>query len=312
MTQFAIGIDVSKPRLDVVVRPQGPRFAVSNDAAGWAELIARTSPWADAEFGLEASGGYEQGCLAALHAADRKVRLFEASRVRAFARSRGQRAKSDEIDAGMIGDYAASLPPERRHAPPIKPDQLSELVTLRRQIVEQLTRLRNHIEHLRTTTVRALVEQQQAFLRAQLQEVDTELAAAAKAQEGWCERIRRLRTVPGIGTQTAILLLVELPELGQVNRCTIAALVGVAPFIERSGQRDAPRHIAGGRKHLRNGLYMPTLTAIRYNPVIRTCYQRLSGCGKAAKVAIVACMRRLVGILNAMLRDGRDWSPQCP
>ena len=307
MAQFAIGIDVSKYRLDVGVRP---RFAVSNDAAGWAELIERTSPWADAEFGLEASGGYEQGCLAALHAAGRTVRLFEASRVRAYARSRGQRAKSDEIDAAMIGDYAASLPPERRHAPPIKPDLLSDLVTLRRQIVEQLTRLKNHIEHIRTTTVRALVEQQQAFLRAQLQEVDTELAAAAKAQEGWGERIDRLCTVPGIGTQTAILLLVELPELGRVNRCTIAALVGVAPFIDRSGTRDGPRHIAGGRKHLRSGLYMPILTAIRYNPVIRACYQRLIGGGKAAKVAIVACMRRLVGILNAMLRDGCDWDPR--
>jgi transposase len=308
MTQIVVGIDVGKRRLDVAVRPNGLTLSVGNDAAGWAELIERTAPWPDAVFALEASGGYEKGCARALKAAGRRAYVLEPARVRFFARSRGQRAKTDPIDAQMIAAYAASLAPEDLHEPAQKPAATSDWLNLRREIVVQLTRLANQAEHVEELAVRALIARQEDFLRELLEEVEAALAAAVAADAA-AERVRRLCTVPGIGARTAILLVIALPELGRVDRGAIAALVGVAPFDDQSGKRDAPRHIGGGRKHLRTGLYMPVLTGIRCNPVLQAFYRRLVARGVPRKAAIVACMRKLVGILNAMLRDGRDWCP---
>jgi transposase len=308
MTQDAIGIDVGKLHLDVAT-PAGEPWRVANTPEGFAEIIARTAVWPDAVVGLEASGGYEAGLAQALAAAGRRVHLAEPARVRHFARAIGRRAKSDRIDCQVIAAYLAALPDEALRPPALESGPLRAWTDLRRRISQQLVRLANQRELVRDDEIAALLQDQEAQLRQQLAIAEARMTELAKADAERQARIRRLRQVPGVGEQTAIALVLFLPELGKLGHRQIAALAGVAPYDDQSGGHDGPRHIGGGRKHLRTALYMPVLTAVRCNPILRAFYQRLCQAGKPPKVALLACMRKLLAILNAMLRTGQDWNP---
>jgi transposase len=306
-----VGIDIAKAHVDVAALggklPAG-RFA--NDAEGQSALAAILVPLRPALVLMEASGGYESELACVLVAAGLPVAVVNPRQARDFAKSMGTLAKTDRLDAWLLAELAAVLARRddlKRFLRPAADQErldLEALVARRRQLVTMLLAERQRLAQARPA-VRPSIEALVAAIRAQIDEIDGEMQAQVAAHHATLDAL--LRSAGGIGPVVSATIMAELPELGQLDRRKIAALVGVAPFARDSGLLRGRRHVAGGRSQLRRALYMAALTATRYNPVIKTFYQRLLAVGKLKKVALVACMRKLLTILNAMVRDGRPF-----
>ena len=297
------GIDVSKDRLDVVVLPEGWFFSVSNDTAGWAELVARLRPLAVCAIGLEPSGGYERGIIRALLAAGLSVRRINPNKLRQFARARGVLAKNNRLDARLIAEYVAIMPTrvvQRDDAV----ERLAEIVTMRRQLCDEHVAVENQAAHLEDVMLRRL------RLEADIRLLDKRLAEMVATNAAFAQLYELLTSMPGVGPVLAFTLIALLPELGKMSRKQIAALVGLAPYDFDSGKLRGHRSIYGGRMPIRNVLYMAALSASRYNPALKTFSNRLAHANKKSKVIIVAIMRKMITTLNAMLRDNAAWQPQ--
>lgn len=307
--RVVVGIDVSKDRLDVHLHPEGRRFAVGNDPTGLASLLAALGGPV-AEVALEASGGYEKAAVGRLTAAGLTVRVLDPHRVRLFARSRGRWAKNDAIDAATIALYAATVAgaPEKRPDPAV--ERLAELVTFRRQLGDALAAAANQARHLEDRELARLSRRRIAQLEAMTLRLDRRIAEHVAAAPGLPERAAILRSVKGVGPVLAATLLAFLPELGRLTRRQAAALAGVAPYDRDSGRKRGYRAIFAGRRAVRNVLYMAALAAARANPDIKAFHDRLRAAGKRPKVALVACMRKLLVTLNALLRDQRPWAAE--
>lgn len=297
-----VGVDVSLDWLDVCVLPWGHRFRSANTAAGWRELSAILADHPQARIAVEASGGYERDVLRHLSDAGFTVHCLDPYRVRQFARAAGRRAKNDRIDAEVIARYMQAFTLQPTNIDPVR-DELSEHVTYRRQLVEERISVANQARLLRDPQLKRLSRQRLARLDVLIARLDKRLAELIAADPQLHAEVKVLRTFKGIGATVAATLLAYLPELGTIDRRKVAALVGVCPYDFDSGKFAGQRHIAGGRKHLRNALYMATLSAIRSNPTIRAFYQRLSKDRDDKKPAVIAAMRKIVVILNARMRD---------
>lgn len=309
MEPVYVGIDVAKDRLDVHVRPSGEAFALARDGAGLEALCARLAGLAPALVVLEATGGFEVTVAAALAAARLPLAVVNPRQIRDFARATGRLAKTDALDAAAIAHFAAAVKPEARALPDVAARALGELVARRRQLIEMMVAERNRARLLTQRRLVKGVERHLAMLQKELAALEQDLDDAVRGSPAWRESEELLTSVPGIGTTTARTLIADLPELGTLDRKQIAALVGVAPFNRDSGQRRGKREIWGGRAGVRAALYMAALAAARFNPAIAAFADRLRAAGKPPKVVLVACMRKLLIILNAMLRDRRPWQP---
>jgi len=303
-----VGIDVAKATLDIAVRPTGETWQVANEDRVFPDLVARLRTLAPTRIVLEATGGYEHAVVAALGTAGLPVVVVNPRQVRDFGRATGQLAKTDRIDAALLALFAERVQPELRLLPDEALQALDAFLSRRRQLLEMLIAERNRLGFAKRA-IRRDIDQHIRWLEKRLKEVDRELEAAVQASPVWRATEDLLRTVPGIGPVISRTLLGELPELGQLNRKQIAALVGVAPHARDSGMLRGKRMVWGGRAPVRAVLYMGVLVAAKFNPVIRAFYQRLRATGKPAKVALTACMRKLLVILNAMVRNGTPWSP---
>jgi transposase len=300
-----VGIDVSKDRLEVVRLPWREALQVSNDAAGWAQLITWLGEREVARLGLEASGGYEAAPAAALRAVGFDVYVLDAWRVRNFAKALGRRAKNDRVDATVIARFLAVCELHEARPDPAR-QALAELIKARLSVVQMRVPLTTMSEHANAELVR-LRRRLEPGLRAEQTRLDRKIATLIDKHAGLAERAALLASTPGVGPATAAVLVALLPELGQLPREQIAALAGVAPYDDDSGKRRGKRAIDGGRALVRRALYMAALAAIRFNPALKAFYKRLRARGKEAKVALVACMRKLLTFLNAMLRDATPW-----
>ena len=307
MERTFVGIDVAKEQLDVHVRPSDERFQVGRDDAGLAELVARLQPLGPRLVVLEATGGYEIPVAAALASAGVPVAVVNPRQIRDFARATGQLAKTDALDARLMALFAEAVQPEARPLPTAAAQALGELVARRRQLIEMLGAERNRHHQVRDPRLQRRIATHIGWLTKALAELERDLDDTIRSSPLWRAKDNLLQSVPGVGDVTAYTLLADLPELGQLDRRKIAALVGVAPLNRESGQWRGRRMIAGGRPAVRSVLYMATLTAIRFNPVLVHFYQRLTAAGRPKKVALIAAMRKLLTILNAMLRDQRSW-----
>ncbi len=303
-----IGIDVSKRHLDVAVRPGGSPWQVANDPAGIGTLVERVSATAPVGIVLEATGGLEAPVTAALAAAGLPVAVVNPRQVRDFAKATGKLAKTDALDAAVLAHFAEAVRPAPRPLPDAQAQALSELLTRRQQLVEMLTAERNRRGSL-TASRRTRVEAHIRWLQAELADVDAELRQTVESSPLWRAREALLRSVPGVGPVGALTLVAELPELGTLDRKRLAALVGVAPLNRDSGRFRGRRAVWGGRARVQAALYMAALVGTRRNPVLRAFYARLLGAGKPKKVALVACMHKLLRILNAILRTTTPWHP---
>ena len=304
-----VGIDVSKDRLDVHLRPTGEAFAVARDGAGIEALADRLRGLSPELVVLEATGGFEMVAAAGLAAAGLPVAVVNPRQIRDFARAVGRLAKTDALDAEVIAHFAEAVHPEPRPVPGPEAQALGELVARRRQIIEMMGAERNRRQQLRQPRLVKGVDRIIAALQAQLSEIEQDIDTAVRGTPAWCEKEDLLTSVPGIGPRIARTLIADLPELGALTRQEVAALTGVAPFNRDSGKWRGRRSIAGGRTSVRNALYMSVLVAIRRNMPLAKTYHRLRQAGKPAKVAIVAAMRKLITILNAIIRDNKPWQP---
>lgn len=302
-----VGIDVSKDRLDVCCRPVGEAFAIARDSEGLAALIARLQGERTQLIVLEATGGFEQVVAASLAGAGLPVVVINPRQIRDFARAMGRLAKNDRIDAEVIALFAERVQPELRPLPDEQARELDELVTRRRQVIEMMVAEGNRARRLQIKRVKKRVERHLAVLQKELSEIERELDDTIRNTPIWRETEELLTSVPGVGNTTAQAIIAEMPEIGTLDRRQIAALAGVAPFNRDSGTLRGRRMIAGGRSQLRSVLYMAALTASKHNPVIAAFYRRLLAAGKAKKTALIACMRKLLTILNAIVRDRTPW-----
>lgn len=304
-----VGLDVAKASIEVAVWPTQPSWRVPYTEAGLADLVQRVQALRPALVVVEATGGYETVVVGLLLNAACPVAVVNPRQVRDFAKALGQLAKTDSLDAHVLAHFAARIQPTPRPWPDAATQDLTALVSRRRQVVEMLGAERNRLAVARAP-VRRAVRDHIRWLERQLASLERDLAAMIRQSPVWRERDDLLRTVPGIGPQTASVLIAQLPELGRLTRHQLAALVGVAPLNRDSGQQRGRRRTWGGRAPVRASLYMATLVATRYNPVFRTFYHRLLAAGKPKKVALVACMRKLLTTLNAMVAHNQPWSPQ--
>lgn len=301
-----VGIDVSKARLDVAVLPSGEAWSCGNDEAGIKDLVERVRVFRAGLVVLEATGGYELGVTMAL--AEQEIPLVVANprQVRDFARATGRLAKTDSLDAHMLALFGQRVAPEPRPLADEAAQELRALLTRRRQLVDMLSAERHRLD-LAKKLVRKSLKAHIAYLERELRVSNTELTGIIRESPIWREKDDLLQSVPGIGQITSQTLVAELPELGHLGRREIAALVGVAPLNRDSGTHRGVRHTWGGRSSVRKVLFMAALTAVRCNPAIRSFYQRLVVAGKPKKVALVACMRKLLTILNTMVRNNQPW-----
>ena len=304
-----IGIDVAKDRLDVHTRPGGEVFAVARDSNGLAMLVERLQRLAPALVALEATGGYETVVASALGAAQLPLAVVNPRQIRDFARATGKLAKTDRIDAAAIAHFAEAVRPPARPLADAEARALGELVARRRQVIEMIIAERHRRRMASQRRVIRAIERHLALLQAELSELEGDIDDAIRKSPAWQADADLLVSVPGVGKVTLRTLIAELPELGHLNRRKIAALVGVAPINRDSGTLRGRPTIAGGRPAVRTALYMAALVASRANPVIAAYYAKLRAAGKTGKQALVACMRRLVVILNAILRDRKPWQP---
>ncbi len=309
-----IGIDVAKTRLDVAIRPTDQQWQVTYTEKGIQELVEQITRLQPALALLEASGGLELPVVAALAAANLPVVVVNPRQVRDFARATGKLAKTDALDAQVLAHFAEAIRPLPRSLPDTETQSLTALVARRNQVMGVLVAEKNRLRTSRQP-VSQRIQLHIDWLEQELDEIDRGLKEMLRNSPVWREKENLLRTVPGVGPQLAVSILAYLPELGTLNRKRIAALVGVAPFNRDSGTLRGKRAVWGGRSRIRAALYMAALVASRHNPVISAFYQRLLAAGKAKKVALTACMRKLLVILNAMLKHHSSWqslNPQLP
>jgi transposase len=312
---LAVGIDVAKAELVIAVRPSGEQWTAPNDEPGVGALVRQLRQLTPALIVLEATGGYELLCAAALAAAELPVVVVNPRQVRDFAKATGQLAKTDRIDAGLLALFAERIHPAVRAVRDPAARELEGLLTRRRQLLEMRQAEANRLGMVLGRSqrgVRQSLKKHIAFLDRELAMTDSDLDRMVRESPMWRERDDLLQSVPGIGPVVARTMLAELPELGQLNRRAIAKLVGVAPLNWDSGTWRGRRVVHGGRATVRAALYMAALVATRHNPLIKAFYQRLLAGGKPKKVALVACMRKLLTLLNHLLRTGQRWSTPEP
>jgi transposase len=307
MDTIVVGIDVSKDRLDVAVRPTGESFAVARDAAGLDGLVARLIPLAPAAVAVEATGGYETVVAATLAGAGLAVVVVNPAQVRAFAQALGRRAKTDPIDAGVITHFVEATKPKVRALPDKETRLLADLVARRRQIIEMMVAERQRQKRLSEPRLQKSIARLLAALQKELSSLETDIDEAVRGSSAWREKEELLTSVPGVGKTIARTLVAELPELGHIDRRQAAALVGLAPWTRQSGQWKGKSFIGGGRAPVRAVLFVGAMVAARHNPELRAYRDRLVRAGKPKLVALVATARKLLTILNAIVRDGRPW-----
>jgi transposase len=307
MEAIVVGIDVSKDRLDVHVQPTGESFAVARNAEGLDALIARIAPLGVGAVAVEATGGFEAVVAASLGAAGLPVIVVNPARVRAFAQALGKRAKTDPIDAAVIARFVAATQPEIRPLPDADTRLLADLVARRRQIIQMIVAERQRERQLPTPQLKKSAARLIKALEKELNVLDEGIDESVRGSPVWCEKEDLLKSVPGVGNVTARTLLAELPELGALTRREIASLAGLAPWTRQSGKWKGRSFTGGGRAAARTSLFMAALVAARHNPVLKTFHQRLIAAGKPKMVAIIAVARKLLTILNAILRDKTPW-----
>jgi len=310
--EIYVGIDVAKEQLQVAVRPDGEAWSVTNDRPGLRDLVKRLAVSKPALVVLEATAGMEMPVVAALAAAGLPVVAVNPRNAREFARATGRLAKTDVIDAHVLAQFGEALKPPLRPLPDAATQELNALVTRRHQLVEMLTAEKNRLAQAAAKAVRAGIREHIRWLERRLANIDQDLADAIRQTPVWREKDELLRSVQGVGPVLSTTLLAGLPELGTLGRKQIAALVGVAPLNRDSGRHRGKRMVWGGRARVRAALYMGALVATRFNPVIGAFYQRLLAAGKPKKVALTACMRKLLTILNAMARHDTPWQIMDP
>ena len=306
MDKTICGIDVSKDRLDVAVRPSGERFVVARNGAGLDDLVGRLKILKPYLVVLEATGGFETVVVAALAAAGLPVAVANPAQVRAFAKAIGQRAKTDPIDAGVIAHFGEATGVTPRPLRDQATQQLADLVARRRQIVEMIGAERQREKRANSRIKKSIARLVKALER-ELSSVDTDIDDAVRGSPAWREKEDLLSSVPSVGPTISRTLIAQLPELGTLGGKQIVALVGLAPFTRQSGQWRGKSFIGGGRTSVRKVLFMGAMVGLRHNPVLKAFFERLIAAGKPKKVAIIAVARKLLTILNAILRDGRPW-----
>jgi transposase len=301
-----VGIDVSKARLELALRPMGHEWSVPNDDDGITTLVARLQTVGPTLMVLEATGGWELPVAVALAAADLPVVVVNPRHARDFAKATGKRANTDRLAAGVLAHLAEAVRPEPRALPEAQSQALSGLLMRRRQRIDRLTAEKNRLSAA-AVGLHPRIQAHLHWLEHELQDIDTERGHRIQSSPIWREKEHLLPRVPGVGPVLSRTLVAQLPERGRLNRQEIAALVGVAPLTRDSGTRRGNRTVWGGRAHVRAALYMGALVAVRHHPVLKEFYTRLRTAGKAAKVALTACMRTLLTILNAMLKHQTPW-----
>lgn len=307
---ICIGIDVSKDRLDLAWRPTGERWTAPNTERGIRAICRRLRTPAPTLIVLEATGGLELPLTGALAAAGLPVVVVNPRQIRDFAKATGQLAKTDALDAAVLAQFAEAVRPPVRPLPDAATQALSALLLRRRQLIGMRTAEQNRLGSS-PAPLRKGIRAHITWMEGRLADLDEELATTIRESPLWREKDDLLQSTPGVGPVLALTLLASLPELGTLTRQQIAALVGVAPLNRDSGRFRGSRRVWGGRAHVRAALYMGALVATRFNPVIRAFYQRLCAAGKAKKVALTACMRKLLTMLNAMLKHRTPWTPKC-
>jgi transposase len=307
MDAIYVGIDVSKDRLDVHVRPSGEAFAVTRDGKGLEELIERLRARAPTLIAVEATGGFETLVAAAIAGASLSLAVVNPAQIRHFARAIGKRAKTDPIDATVIAHFAEAVKPEPRPIPDAEARLLGELVARRRQIIEMLVAERQREKRVDAVRVRKSLARHIAALEKELPVIDGDIDTMVRGSPVWREKENLLVSFPGVGGILARTFLAEMPELGSLRRRQVASLVGVAPYTRQSGHWRGKSMIGGGRAAARSAVYLAALSAIRCNPTLKAFYQHLLAAGKPKMVALIAVARKILTILNAMLRDKKPW-----
>lgn len=301
-----VGVDVSKRWLEVQVYEGGPGWKVGNDPDGFVTLIAKMKVVGPTMIVFEATGGYESRCVKALNEAGLAVAVVNPTRVRRFAEAMGILAKTDKIDAKVIAHYASVAEPLAKSRQTPLAERLAACVERRRQLLVELVAEKNRLS-TSPVCMQTNIEEHIAWLDEHVKKLETEIQACISQKPEWQERAKIIESVPGIGPVTASTMVAEMPELGQLNRQKIAALAGVAPFNKDSGPKKGKRKIFGGRSGVRRTLFMAALSAVKFNPVIRAFYESLLKRGKEKKVALTACMRKLLVIINVMVKNGKEW-----
>lgn len=309
METVYVGIDVSKDRLDVHVRPSGEAFAVARDGKGLEQLIDRLRIVSPVLVAVEATGGFETIVAAALAGAHLPLAVINPAQIRHFAQAVGKRAKTDPIDAAVIARFAEAVKPEPRPLPDEEARLLAELVARRRQIIETLVAERQREKRADSVRVRKSHARVIKMLEKELPAIDRDIDTLVRGSPAWRQKEDLLVTFPGVKNTLARIFLAELPELGSLTRREVASLAGLAPFTRQSGRWNGKRMIAGGRAPVRTALYMAALSAIRCNRQIKAFYQQLLAAGKPKMVALIAAARKILTTLNAMLRDKTQWHP---
>jgi transposase len=302
-----VGIDVSKDRLDVHILPHDEAFAVERNGKGLALLVERLRPLLPSLIVVEATGGFESTTAAALAGAGLPLVIVNPAQIRHYAQALGKRAKTDPIDAMVIARFAFDIRPELRALPDEMTQFLADLVARRRQIVEMMQAERQREKRATLKRVKKSIARLIAALEKELAELDSEIDDAVRGSPAWREKEDLLASVPGVGQKTARTLIAELPELGRLDRKTVASLAGLAPYTRQSGRWRGRSMIGGGRKTVRSALFIAAMVACRYNPVLKPFYERLVAAGKPKVLAIIAVARKLITILNAILRDKKPW-----
>lgn len=302
-----VGIDMAKEKIDIAVHHSEQRWSFANTEEGIGQTISCLRKLSPDLVVLEATGGMELPLAAALAVAGIPLAVVNPRQVRDFAKATGRLAKTDSIDAGVLAHFACAVQPTPRPLPDLQTQELTAILTRRHQVIEMITAESNRLRIVRVKAVRERIQAHIRWLKGELTNIDAKLRKTIRQSPVWREKDDLLKSVPAVGPVLSTTLLAHLPELGTLNRRQISALVGVAPFNHDSGTLRGKRTIWGGRATVRSALYMATLVATRYNPVIRDFYQRLCAAGKAKKVALTACMRKLLTILNAILKHRTPW-----
>lgn len=304
-----VGIDVSMKHLDVCIRTTGEFFRTTNDANGFKEIKKRLKAYYPCLLIMEATGGYEADCVQALQKAHFSCAVMNAKRVRDFAKALGRLAKTDKIDASVLAHFGEAIKPSPQVIVAFEEKILRETQQRRRQLVEMITMEKNRYRRV-DRKIGQYIKKIINYLEKQLKELDQDLADQVSKNETWQTKAELLKSIKGVGQVIALALVSDLPELGKVSRQEIAALVGVAPFNRDSGNQKGVKEIWGGRANIRAVLYMGALVAVRFNPSLKAFYTKLCEAGKKKKVALVACMRKLLVIMNTMIKNNTPWQPQ--
>jgi len=307
MDAIYVGIDVSKDRLDVHVRPNGEAFAVARDGKGLEELVTRLAACSPTLIAVEATGGFETIVAAALAGAELPLVVVNPAQIRHFAQAVGQRAKTDPIDAAVIARFIEAVRPTPRALPDQQARLLAELVSRRRQIIEMIVAERQREKRVENVRVRKSLARHIKVLEKELPEIDNDIDTLVRGSPVWRDKEELMISFPGVSNTLARTFLAEVPELGTLNRRQIASLAGLAPFTRQSGRWKGKSMIGGGRAALRAGLYMAALSASQHHPQLKAFYRRLLTAGKPKMVALIAVARKILTILNAMLRDQKQW-----